>query len=186
MVKKGICLIFLLFGSLIIFSQEQQKEEKTEEGMKGTHRVTIGLGHTHLAEGKNVDGEKVWINAPSWSLNYDYWIANKWAIGLQTEMVLEKFIVEKSDGEDLERNKPIALILVGLYKPGKHFAFIAGGGIEFEEEENLSVTRLGIEYGVDLPKGWEAGVAAVWDIKWNGYNSWGLEFAFSKKFVRRK
>jgi len=119
-------------------------------------------------------------------LNYDYWISNKWAIGLQTDLVLEKFIVEESDGQELEREKPFAIVPVGIFKPWKHFSFIAGAGIELEKEENLGLTRIGVEYGCELPKGWEAGIALIWDDKWSHYNSWALEFSFSKTFFKKK
>src|SRR5262245_7760830 len=147
MYRLGINTLLLLLISLSLFSQEEKKEE---EGMKGTNRLTIGLGHTHLANGINDDGKKVWMAVPSWSFNYDYWISNRWAIGLQTDLVIEKFIVEQEDGQDLEREKPFAVIPVGIFKPCKHFSFIAGGGIEFEKEENLALTRLAIEYGCEL------------------------------------
>ena len=154
--------------------------------MKGAHRLTTGLGHTMLAKGKNVDGKKVWLPVPSWSFNYDYWVGNKWAIGLQTEVILEKFIVEGEHGEELERETPVALIPVAIYKPGKHFSFIGGAGIELAAEENLGLTRIGTEYGVELPKAWEAGIAIFWDNKWGHYNSWVIDFSFSKVLFPKK
>ena len=36
---------------------------------------------------------------PSWSLNFDYWISNKWAIGVQNDLILESFIIEDHEGE---------------------------------------------------------------------------------------
>src|SRR5262245_23469371 len=131
--KTGPVTLLLLI-SLAAFSQEEKSEENQQ---KGAHRITIGLGHTQQAKGKNEEGKTGWLPLASWSLNYDYWIGNKWAIGLQTDLVLEKFIVEDEDGDELEREKPLALIPVGIYKPGKHFSFMAGAGIELEKEENL-------------------------------------------------
>jgi len=106
MCKKWICFTCLLSTALGLFAQE----EKEEEMLKGAHRITTGLGHTHISKGKNVDGKTVWLLQPSWSLNYDYWIVNKWAIGLQSDLVLEKFIVKDDSGEDLERENPWAVI----------------------------------------------------------------------------
>ncbi len=183
MTGKTVNTLFFLFVSLQTFSQ-QEKSEK-EESSKGNHRITTGLGHTHLAKGKNVDGETVWLAVPSWSLNYDYWISSKWAIGLQNDIVIEKFIVEDEGGQDLERENPVAVVPVGIFKPWQHLSFIVGGGIEFEKEENLGLSRLGIEYGCELSKGWEAGIAAMWDAKWGHYDSWVLEFSFSKIFRRK-
>lgn len=183
--QKIICLFSAQIICLALFCQEPE-HEKEEESLKGNHRLTLGLGHTHLSQGKNIEGKTVWLSEPSWSLNYDYWISNKWAIGLQTDLVIEKFIVENEDGEDLEREKPFAVVPVGIFKPFKHFSFIGGAGIEFERSENLGLTRLGVEYGAELPKRWEAGIAVMWDNKWGYYNSWVLEFTFSKIFQKKK
>lgn len=181
--QRYVLVVSLLLLWLPLLSQEEKKEE---ESLKGVNRLTIGLGHTHLSKGKNEDGKTTWLAVPSWSLNYDYWISNRWAIGLQTDLVIEKFIVEQTDGEDLEREKPVALVPVAIFKPYKHFSFIAGPGVELEKNENLFLTRLGAEFGCDLPKGWEAGIALLWDNKWDHYDSWVLEFSFSKKFFKKK
>lgn len=185
MYQKLIHIIWIAFIPLHVWSQQNEINEN-KEGTKGAHRLTTGLGHTHIAKGKDIEGEKVWLLEPSWSFNYDYRISNKWAVGLQTDLVLEKFIVEDEEGGDIEREKPWAVIPVAMFKPFKHFSFIAGTGIEFEKKENMWLTRLGVEFGAELPKGWEAGIALVWDDKWGNYNSWALEFSFSKIFFKRR
>ena len=161
-------------------------QQQEAVGAKGNHRVTLGLGHSFMSKGRNNEGKTVWLPVPSWSLNYDYWISNRWALGLQTDLVTETFEVEESDGQSLERERPVALVLAAIFKPGRHFSFIAGGGIEFEHERNLGLSRLGIEYGLELPKQWEAGVALIWDNKWNYYNSWAIEFTFAKLFRKKR
>jgi hypothetical protein len=119
-------------------------------------------------------------------LNYDFWVADKWAIGLQTDIVAEKFIVEQNDGNGIDREKPVAIVPVAIFKPAKHFSFFAGAGVELEKEKNLGLTRLGAEYGCELSKGWEAGIALTWDNKWDHYNSFAIEFTFSKIFSKRR
>jgi hypothetical protein len=154
-------------------------------GMKGSHRLTLGLGHTHVSQGK-VDGETRWLVLPSWSINYDYWITNKWAVGLQTDLITETFLIESNDGEEFERASPIAVVPVAMFKSGKHWSFIVGVGGEFAREHDFALTRLGIEYGWHLPKNWELGAALVWDNKWNYYNSWGLAFTISKIWPKKQ
>jgi hypothetical protein len=151
----------------------------TVYGMKGANRLTLGLGHTHVSEGK-VEGKTEWIVMPSWSLNYDYWVSNKWAVGLQTDLVLETFLIENHEEELIERAHPLTVVPVALFKPGKNFSLLGGVGIEFAKGHNLATTRLGLEYGFHLPENWEVGAAMVWDNKWNYYNSWGLAFTVSK------
>ena len=148
-------------------------------GMKGTSRLTLGLGHTHVSKGK-VDGDTKWLALASWSFNYDYWLSDKLAIGLQNDLVLESFIIEDDKGEFIERKYPWAIVPVVIYKTGKHFSLLGGIGAEYSHGHTLALTRLGMEYGWHLPQNWEVGIAAVWDGKWNYYNSWGLAFTVSK------
>ncbi|GAB2657310.1 hypothetical protein GCM10027036_08520 [Flavihumibacter cheonanensis] len=148
------------------------------------NRFTLGLGHTHVSQGK-IDNDTKWLALASWSLNYDYWINSKWAIGLQNDIILESFVINNSKNKEIERNYPWAIVPVVLYKPGKHFSFLAGIGTETSHgHTSLWLTRLGIEYGYHLPKNWELGAACVWDNKWNNYNSWGLALTVSKILSR--
>jgi hypothetical protein len=176
---------FVLFSLMLVMSNvslAQLSENHTTEmhhDMKGSSRFTLGLGHTHISEGK-VDGKTQWLATASWSLNFDYWLSDKWAIGLQNDLILETFIIEDHHEELIERSYPLAVVPAGIFKPGKHLSLIGGVGAEFAGGNTLMLTRLGIEYGFYLPKNWEVGAAAVWDNKWNYYNSWGITFTVSK------
>jgi hypothetical protein len=179
-------LLYILLGMVCPFSGIAQEESYTEHpGMKGSHRLTIGMTHTHISTGR-IHEKTEWIVAPSVSLNYDYWLSNKWAIGLQNDIIMETFVIENTEEEEIEREYPLAVVPVALFKPGKHFSFVGGIGVEFENTGNLLLTRLGVEYGVELPKNWEAGLALVWDNAWDHYNSWGISFAFSKIFSKNE
>lgn len=116
----------------------------------------------------------------SWTLNYDYWISNKWAIGLQNDIIVESFKVEENDNEIIERNYPVSIVPVFMFKPTKILSIIGGVGEEFSSGHSLTLTRLGLELGFHVPGNWEVGGALVWDAKWDHYNSWGIAFTFSK------
>jgi hypothetical protein len=180
--KFSVTLFVLLCSFSSIIAQEESHEQHAtggHEGMKGSQRLTLGLGHTHVSEGVK-DGKREWLILPSWSLNYDYWLKDNLSIGLQTDLILETFIIEDHEKELIERSRPISLVPVVIYKPFKRWAFLGGVGGEFSKEQNLALTRLGVEYGIHLPKHWEIGAALVWDNKWNYYNSWGLAITVSK------
>lgn len=174
--------LILLLSNIISYSQNGEHHENHD--LKGSHRVTLGLGHTHVSEGE-VNGKTKWLALASWSINYDYWISNKWAIGLQNDIVLESYKIEHGDQEILERSYPVAIVPVAIYKPAKRLSLIAGVGTEIANEHNLTLTRLGIEYGWHLPRNWEVGGTLVWDNKWNYYNSWGIGFTFSKIWSKK-
>jgi hypothetical protein len=121
-----------------------------------------------------VDGKTQWLVAGSWSINYDYWISDKWALCLQNDLILENFKIEDKESEIIERKRPIMMVPVAIYKPGKHFSFIGGVGMEYAFGKTLGLTRLGVKYGFHIPNNWEVGVAVVWDNKWRYYNTWGM------------
>lgn len=166
----------------------QAQEEERKESRAGTHQLALGISHTHLAEGIGEDGSKKWMILPSWALDYTYWIGNKWGIGLHNDLVVENFKVESTskDGEELERTKPFCSIAAALFKPGEHHTIVAGVGGEFAKEENFFVTRIGYEYGWELPRKWELSVSLNWDLKWQGYNSWSIGLALAKLWPKKE
>ncbi len=180
--KKNFLVCFFMLTCGLLKAQHAATEEK--ESLKNSHQLTLALGHTLVAEGVQ-GGKKQWLPLASWSLNYAYWISDRWAIGLENDWVLESFIIEDPEGELIERKNPISVVPVGIYKPGKHWSYIGGVGVEFAKEQNIMLTRIGIEYGVHLPKHWEVGVSVLWDGKWNYYNSWGLAFTVSKLWSKK-
>lgn len=82
----------------------------------------------------------------------------------------------------MERSEPIASVLVGGFKPGKHFTFEAGIGYEISKEENLFLTRVGAEYSLELPKEWEFVANLIYDVKWDAYDSFAFGIGVSKSF----
>ena len=148
-------------------------------GMRGSHRLSFGLGHTHISEGK-INDKTEWLTLASFSLNYDYWLSDRFGIGLQSDLVLEEFFIESAEGDEIERSYPLTFIPVGIYKIGKHFGLIGGIGLEVTKADNLGLTRLGFEYGFHVPKNWEISLEAVWDVKWDYYDSWLMGFTISK------
>ena len=154
-----------------------------DHGERGVHRLTLGLGHSHVINSiLGEDGELKSQALPSWSLNYDYWLSDRWAIGVQTDVIVESFVIEFGDQELLERAYPVLLAGVAIFRPFRHFAFIGGLGVEYTKEETLTATRLGVEYGTLLGRQWEVGVAATWDAKWDYSDAWGLNFTVSRLF----
>ena len=175
-------LAFAVCG--VVPAAAQHVEGQSHEGgehhsIAGRHRITLGLGHTHVSQGDVPDGPNFRILA-SWALNYDYWLTDRWAVGLQNDMIVEEFVIEHGGEELLERDRPIAVIPAVLYKPLEWLTLIGGVGVEFAPEENLTLTRIGAEVGWHVAPDWEVGGGLVWDAKWDFYDSFGLEFAVSR------
>jgi len=117
-------------------------------------------------------------------VDYTYTFHPKWAIGLHTDLIIEKFKVEKNlgDKEVIERSYPVAPALMAIYKPGQHWSYLLGMGGEFAKEENFVLTRVGVEYAVELPKDWEILGNVGYDLRWTAYDTWTIGIGIAKSF----
>ncbi|WP_143519993.1 hypothetical protein [Reichenbachiella sp. 5M10] len=157
----------------------QEKEEKQSEGAK-RHKLMLVMGNVHVPAGINIDGDKAWTVVPSWGLDYDYALTEQWAIGMHTDMAIESYEYE----EDIiyKRTRPFSMILTGSRKFGEHLTVMAGGGVELAKEEDLTIVRVGIDYGWELQNDWELSASLMSDFKIDAYNSWILGLGVGKRF----
>jgi len=141
----------------------------------------VVLGHAMTPEGVNVDGKKTFLFLPSWGLDYDYLINEKWSVGLHTDLIIENFVYEDPDEIIRERSTPLALVVSGGYKIGEHFTALIGAGAEIAKEENLSVIRLGADYGWEIGV-WEVTLNYMIDFKLDAYNTGVLGVGLARYF----
>ena len=170
--------IFICFNS---FGQEEFIPEQDETFYH--HSVAILINHTTLF-GVVSDGDKTAVTVPSWAINYNYAFNEKWALGLHSDIIIEKFIIEENSGGDsIEREIPISSLIVGTYKIIKGLGLELGIGMEFEKNENFAVARIGAEYGLEIPKHkLEVLFGVDYDIIFNAYNSFNIGFGIAKLF----
>ncbi|EDM34726.1 hypothetical protein PBAL39_14254 [Pedobacter sp. BAL39] len=157
-------------------------QESEHESEKDMFRLTLSMGHAHIRKTiQHHHGSD--ISSAAWALDADYWISNHLALGIHNDIILENFIIEEHLGNNeyalLEREYPIAVVAVILYKPWHHLSILAGAGTEFSREKNLMVFRSGLEYGWKLPHTWELGMSTNYDIK-RSHDTWMLGFGVSK------
>lgn len=178
--KLVVAIIFISFYSSESFAQELSAEA---EKFLPHHLFGVAISHAHVFAGKDANGDKAVLSLPSLGFDYTYQFHPKWGVGLHTDLILEKFLVEKSNGgQVIERSFPIAPAFMGIYKAGRHLQFLFGAGIEFEQEENFFLNRAGVEYTAELPKGWEVYGSLSYDFKWNAYDTWVLGIGIAKSF----
>jgi hypothetical protein len=187
---KSYCkyLSVLVFSSFICLqTMAQEKEKEAENTNRLHHRFSLVLAHSHIPSANEVNDQKVAFIAPTIGLNYELWFNNKWAVGLHNDFIVQAFNIETEyDKPVIQREYPILSTVVGIFKPGKHFSFFAGPGVEFEKNEDFKVIKTGIEYGVELPKSFEFSAGFEYDAKINGYGSWLVGFGISKNIFSHK
>jgi len=175
---------FALFFFFTLTINAQEKEHDTEH-KKTKHAIAIVLSHSSVSKGIQ-NGKTKWQSFPSWGINYNYTISEKWLIGWHNDIIVEDFVVEEhlnsEDNSLLERSYPLATLVVATYKIKKNFGVLAGAGGEFAHQGNFGMIRLGIEAPFHIPNNFEIFVNATYDMKINAYDTWNLGFGIAKLF----
>jgi hypothetical protein len=205
-----LSVLFVFFNYTSSFSQETEHnsnstdheltdKEEHHEGHHKKHAISFVISHTHIKSGVKNDTGDNWIALPSFAINYNYSFNEKWAIGLHNDIIVEEFIVEdkresghtetfnKQKNEEveipgIERSRPLASAIMVTFKPFKHIAFLAGGGMEFSKEENFGLIRFGMEFPFHIPNNWEIFGVTAYDINIDAYNSFTFGIGIAKLF----
>jgi hypothetical protein len=187
--KKFSSLLLLAITFFIHQRGLAQEAEKHSHTFKPFHALDFAIGHAHSFKGVDENGGRKNTVLPFFGLGYNYQFAPKWALGLHTDLINETFVVEKTeeDGtvEELERSRPIAPALMGMYNLSHRWKLGIGMGAEFAKEGNFLLNRAAIEYACPIRKGWEVFGAFQYDIRWSAYDTWtlglGIAYAFGEE-----
>lgn len=206
--KVSIYLILCLVGlnTHFAFAQEGEVEDhsgKAKHTVDHTdpeheefkhHYIGFHIGHSHISSGVQ-NGDTKWLALPSFGLAYVYGFNKKWGIGIHSEMIVEDFVVQGSGSDSkmvrsnsgsevavIERGRPIAIALIGIYKIHKHIGLLAGGGMEFSEHEDFGLVKIGAEFPYHFAPGWEMFGTFSVDLKIDAYNSFSFGFGIAKLF----
>ncbi len=179
---KKIILSSLLLAFIAFANAQETEHKESEEHKEKRHTVAVLISHTQIAETVEGEGKKS-ISVPSWGIDYNYEITERWAVGLHNDIIVESFIIENNEGAEVERSSPFATAVVGMFKPIKNFSLVLGAGGEFSKEENLFLIKAGVEYShLILHNNWELIASFSNDFKLDAYNSWTLGFGIGRKF----
>lgn len=176
-------MVVLLLSGTAARAQEGGSESAEE----GRHEIGLLVCHSAVSQGINADGDRSWLVLPSWGLNYNYWLNERWAIGLHTDLISETFRVTEDlkEGEEkpvIERTRPVAPAVMLSYRPHEHWSFILGMGEEFAKEGNLTLMRAGVEYSIHLSGAWETSGSFAYDFRFDAYDSYTFGFGVARRF----
>jgi hypothetical protein len=183
---KKIKLIVIIISLGLTFTASAQEDEHSNVGKHDhlSHRISLVMANAFINNSFSDETNDILI-VPAFGFNYDYFINEKWGLGIHSDILLSQFKIEKHGGDaEIVRENPIALCGMLLFKPHHRWIMFVGYGVEMEKQENFQLARIGAEYGIELPKNWELGFSLEFDYKPEAYNSLLIGIGFSKLFGR--
>lgn len=183
--RSSLIILLLIQLHLVVFAQDEGQTSSSIHN-SSFHSLTFVMASAFIANSFSDNTNDVLI-VPAYGLNYDYQINGQWGIGVHTDILLQQFKIEKhGTEEEVVRENPVAITAMIFFKPHHRWKILGGYGIEMEKNENLQLLRIGVEYGIELPKNWELGFTFENDFKVNGYYTLLLGIGFTKKFVKQQ
>ena len=193
-----LSLVFFILFQNISISQETKHNELVahENEHFKKHAISFVISHTHLKTGVKDNSGNSFLALPSFAINYNYNFNEKWALGWHNDIIIEEFVVsgsgshesevifksETNEDKTIDRGKPVSSAIMLTYKPYKHLALLAGGGMEFSKHKDFAVVRLGLEAPFHMPNNWEVFGSLLFDININAYNSLSFGLGIAKLF----
>ena len=174
MQKYTLILFLLLFTFSGTFAQEEEHHKK------GFFRVSASLGHTYLPKDTRVGMDVAVL--PSLGLDVEYWFNHKIGLGLHNDLELLNFQVREENDIIIDRDYPVLITLDLMYQPMKRLTLYFGPGMELEKSEDFFVTRIGMEYEIDISKGWDVHPVLFYDVRKGAYDTVSLGIGFGKRF----
>jgi hypothetical protein len=125
------------------------------------HKVGAYLGYSLIHEVHNTQtGKEQYVLAPTFGIDYEYWLSHKWAIGTYNEISFINIEVENDHEEYLKRENVLLFSAVVIWEPVRALTFFAGTGLETDPHHTLWIRYIGTEYAFIRCNNWEVSVAA--------------------------
>jgi hypothetical protein len=142
-------------------AQEEEHKSEPAHNMK-RHKVGVFLGNAIIHGVQNsITGQEQYILAPTFGIDYEYWINNKWAIGTYNEMAHVDIEVETQEHEEfIKRENTMLFSAVAVFEPFHHFGIFAGTGVETDPHHTLWIRYMGLEYTIVRCNNWDVSVTA--------------------------
>ena len=142
-------LILFLFSPIIIIGQDHHhSNEKSAHNDEehGNIRIAATFNQTYIPAHEYHDDEHSPSQLiPTDGIEIQYFLTEKLSVKWTNEIELMSYILKDENGLSKVRKNAYLTTLILGYEISK-FGLFAGVGYEFEKNENLLVTRFGIEY----------------------------------------
>ncbi|MCK5907610.1 MAG: hypothetical protein KAG37_08455 [Flavobacteriales bacterium] len=187
---KKITLIIALLLPFIVNAQEEHKTHNEHiEGVEHNEhhefkkwRVALAMSQSYIPRLDLIEGESTAQFIPTNGVEVQYFFTHKLSAKWINEIEFQNYTVNGADGEYRVRENAYLIALVLGYEIYGHLGVFAGGGYEFEKNEDLWVIRLGAEYAFELPGDWDITPALMYDYKAESHTAYTFSLTIGKKF----
>lgn len=167
----------------------------------GKHKISFYTGFTHIPDAfyeheTKAESTGKWV--PTLGLDYWYTASKKIDLGVMFDVELDEYLIDEMSENNLEngepavptgekflqRNNVVVAAVVAKYKPCHGLGLFVGPGVEWEfahETKSFWVVKAGIEYEIEIEKGWEITPSLIYDFK-EEYSAYSFGFSIGKRF----
>lgn len=166
----------------------------------GKHKIAVFLGFTHVPAAyyeHETHEESIGKWVPTIGAEYYRTLNSKFDIGFIGDVELDSYLIPYEDGASVEnteeeveggltRANVVVLSAVLRYKPIERLGIFVGPGFETEFTEHSGpltfwVAKFGVDYEVEISKGWELTPTFSFDLK-EHYSSFAYGMTLGKRF----
>ncbi len=160
--KKNHFFTAIFFFAMIGFSYAQEEDHNSHENSLKRHKLGVFLGNAIIHGVHNTKtGHEQYVLAPTFGIDYEYWINSKWAIGTYNEIAHLDIEVETETHEEfIKRENAMLFSVVTVFEPIHHLGIFAGTGIETDPHHTFWIRYLGLEYTFIRANNWDVSVSA--------------------------
>lgn len=175
----------LIIAALLVGICQPLLAQEGEEIMLKRHKMGLYLGNSVVHEvHNNLTGKEQYVLAPTFGLDYEYSLTERWAVGLYNEISFLNIDVETEHEEYIKRENVFLSSGVVVFEPIRHLAVFAGAGIEKDQHEVLLIKYIGVEYAFIHCNDWDVSAEAGY-INKDLYDSFNFGVVIGRRFGKR-
>ena len=182
--SKIFLITALVFFSIFSITHAQQ-EDQDNEGIHGLKRHKIGafLGNALIHSVHNTQtGNEQYVIAPTFGIDYEYWINHRWAIGTYNEVAhMDLEVINEDHEESIKRENALLLSAVAVYEPIRNLGIFAGTGIETDPNHTFWIRYMGLEYSFVRCNNWDVSIAVGYVNK-DAYDAFTFGIVVGRRF----
>ena len=167
LIKTCLLIVSLTITASLLAQEHHQHDESHAAAHEHFqhHRLALFTGYGIIPGAIDEEGEERAKIIPVLGLDYEYWFNHKIGLGVQNDLELTSYTIERDHQDYIDREYAFVTALVFLYEPLPSWSLFLGPGYEFEANHNFPLVKIGTDIGKSFEDGWSVGITLAYDIK---------------------